>query len=394
MLRNYLLLAARNLRKRPAYSFINIFGLAVGLTSCILILLFIQHELSYDSFHENEGRIYRLIRQTQDGIRIVRSAQTESAYAVHLKESFPEIDETVRLNQADAATLEYGNERFRTDGLFFADPSLFQVFSFELEKGDPRSALTTPASVLLSKEAAGFLFGQSDPLGETVQLDGEIDLTVTGILEEVPSNSHLQFDVLVSSDVMRQVWRPNILENYRNWIFYTYLLLSPGADPESLQEKLPDFIDRYQGEESNNFRSLELQPLSAVHFETATRREVSSNINRRILYIYGATALLILLISCVNFTNLSTARASERAREVGIRKVLGAHRSQLIGQFMGEAVLLSLISSGIAVVLTGVFLPSFGELVSRPLSISQFNQFNLVLLVVGPGLFTGIFAGL
>ena len=394
MLRNYLLVAGRNLRKNPGYSFINVFGLAVGLTSCFLIALFLRHELSYDNFHAEGDLIFRVMRQTQEDGRIIRSAQTESAYARDLKDYFPEIEESVRLNVADRTTLTFGEESYISRELVFADPSLFDVFSFELSRGDRTQALAQPNSIVISPEVALVLFDDTDPVGETVSFNNEIDLTVTGILQDIPTNSHLQFDAVVTSDVMRTVWRPNILENYRNWIFYTFVVLNPEVNPVSLTTRFPEFIDRFQGEEASKYRSLMLQPLSEIHFETGLRRDVDSNIDPKYLFIYGAVAFLILLISCVNFTNLSTARATKRASEVGMRKVLGARRAQLVGQFMGETVVMSFLAIAVAITLVVLLLPAFGKLVSRPLSIDLVRQLPSLGILVVLGLMTGVAAGI
>ncbi len=393
MFTNYVKIALRNLRKYKGYAAINITGLAIGLACCFVIVLFVQHELGFDRFHEQGDRIYRLIRNTNNNGQAMRSATTESAYAIHLKEAFPEIAETVRIWMGDTVVLEHDAQRITAEGFAFADASVFDVFTFPLAQGNPETALQDPASVVLTEHAAQALFGSKDPMGQTFIYNNEIELTVTGILQALPDNSHLHFAYLASTEIMRTIWRDNILDNYDTWIFYTYALLQPGVDPAPLAAKLPAFLDRQQGPETSTTLTLELQPLADIHFETDTRRDVATNTERRYLYIFSAIAVFILLIACVNFMNLATARATQRAREIGLRKVLGAFRWQLIGQFMGESVVLSIAAIGLAIGLAGLALPVFGQLIGRTVSISSLADLPILGLLVGLGLLTGLAAG-
>ena len=393
MLKNHLTLTLRHLQKHKGYTAINVVGLAVGLACCFVIVLFVRHELTFDRFHERGARIYRLIRNTTNAGTTMRSAQTESAYAVTLPEAFPEIEEAVRIWMGDNILLTRGDRHLTTQRFAFADASVFDVFTFPLVRGDPQTALQGPASVVLTEQAAQALFGAEDPIGQTFTYNNEIDLTVTGILHPLPANSHLQFDFLATTEVMRTTWRDTILHDYTTWIFYTYVLLHPDADASSLTPKLPAFLDRYQGPETSRTLRLELQPLVEIHFETETRRDVDTNIERRYLYIFSAIAFFILMIGCVNFMNLATARAACRAREIGLRKVLGAFRQQLIGQFLGESVLLSLLALGLALGLVTLFLPVFGQLLGRDVPVDVFKNSAILALLGGIGLLTGLAAG-
>lgn len=393
MLKNYVLIALRSLYKQKIYSIINVSGLALGLACCFLIVLLVQHEMSFDQFHEKGERVYRLIRNVANNGEVSRSAQTESAYALHLKEAFPEIEETVRIRIGDQAILKHDATPLTVSGFAFADASVFDVFSFPLLQGDPATALQAPNAVMLTTRAAQTLFGEKNPIGQTFTYNNQIELTVTGILQELPTNSHLQFDYLASTEVMRTTWHANILENYTTFNFYTYVLLQEGVDAAQLAAKLPPFLDQYQGEETSEALTLELQALADVHFETDTRRDVATNSERRYLYIFSAIAFFILLIACVNFMNLSTARATQRAKEVGLRKVLGAFRHQLIRQFMGESLLLSVLAIGLALVFVHLALPVFGQLVESEVSFAYQDHLSLLALLVSIGLLTGLAAG-
>jgi len=396
MLRNYFTVALRNLMKYKGYSFINIAGLAIGLVCCFLIVLFVRHELSYDRFHENAPRIYRLLHASpQDPSQ--RSAISASGYAPHLLNEFPEIEHVVRFfTNAGPANLKFGSEARTVNGFVFADSSVFNVFSFRLRRGNPTTALQAPNSIVMTSEAAKAWFGDEDPIGKVIiNLRGilKINLQVTGVLEDVPSNSHLQFDYLTSFATINAFMGEHALEEYTNFNYYTYLLLRDGSTPEQLSPRFPDFLRKYRGEETANSTLLALQPLTDIHLNTSISWDVGTNSDKRYLYIFSAVAFFILLIAGINFVNISTARATLRAKEVGVRKVVGAERRQLIVQLFSESILSSVIAMILALSILQLSAPLFSTLVGREIAVELFDNFSLLPLLIGIGLFIGMIAG-
>lgn len=396
MLKNYLTIALRNLMKFKGYSFINIAGLAIGLSCCFLIVLFVRHELSYDTFHEKAPRIYRLLHTSpQDPSQ--RSAISASGYAPHLLNEFPEIEHVVRFfTNAGPANLKSGAEARTVNGFVYADSSVFSVFSFRLLRGNPATALQAPNSVVMTSEAAKAWFVDEDPIGKViVNLRGnlKINLQVTGILENVPSNSHLQFDYLASFATITAFMGEHALEEYTNFNYYAYLLLREGITPEQLSPRFTDFLRKYRGEETATNTMLALQPLADIHLNTSIRWDIGTNSDKRYLYIFSAVAFFILLIAAINFVNLSTARAALRSKEVGVRKVVGAERQQLIVQLFGESILSAVLAMILALSILQLSAPLFSSLVGREIAVDLFDSFPLLLLLIGIGLFTGMVAG-
>ena len=383
MVKNWLKVAFRNLVRYKGYSFINLFGLAVGMTCAVLILLYVRDELSFDRYAPKAGSIYRLALEAQTANRgLVRTARTPPPWAPAMARDFPEVLNFVRFKTPLVSWLvgsEEREKRFHEKGFYFADPSVFEVFGLRLLRGDPATALKEPNSLVLTETAAARYFGPDDPLGKVLRIDNTYDFRVTGVVQDVPRRSHIGFDILASFESL------NVLPIYgggqystfeRNGLnpdVYTYLLLKDGYPPAELEKKLPGFFQTYLGRQlaqANVRLTTFLQPLVGIHLHSNLDAELRANASVSDLYIYTAVALFILAIACVNFMNLATARSAGRAREVGIRKVVGAERRQLVGQFLGESLLLAMISLVLALALAKLLLPAFGALAGKALSLS------------------------
>lgn len=405
MIRNYLKIALRNLRKNPAYSFINIFGLALGMGVSILILLYVQYELSYDTYHENSDRIVRVSREwfNQNGETSLHLGHVAPPFGPLLEEDFEgTIQEAVRFFQV-SPLLTYQDKLFVENRFFFADPEVFEVFSWEMIKGDRATALTYPDGIVLTQNAARKYFGSQDPMGKNLEFEAygtEFQFQVKGIIKNISENSHFQFDFLASMLPVIQFYGgiEQMMQNYGSNNFATYLLLPEGYDYRKLQAQLPDFIDRHMGENeqgipaSENTR-LNLWPLTDIHLHSHLDSEIEANGNIEFVYIYSAIAFFILLIACINFMNLSTARSAKRAVEMGLRKVVGADRSSLIKQFVGESIILAAISLVGAILMVELILPFFADFVDKPLDLALAQNWTHIVGLLGIVIFVGLIAG-
>ncbi len=401
MLKNYLKIALRNLWKFKQVTFINSFGLAVGMTACILMLLWVQDELSYDRFHENADQIYRVSREWRnaDGETNLHLGHLAPPFAPLMKSDFQgDILEAVRLlSYNPLMTYEAADKQMIEDDFFFADSTLFKVFTFPMIQGNPETALIEPNSLVLTESTAKKYFGDEDPMGKTLNFENEMDMQVTGVVKDVPTNSHFNFDMLCSFvSVENYYGRENLMSNWGSNNYATYLLLPEGYNPDDLEAKFPAFFDKhmepYQGIPASEANFLHLWPLTDIHLHSHLDSEIKANGDIAYVYIYTIIALFILGIACINFMNLSTARAGRRAKEVGVRKVMGALRPALIKQFMSESVLVAVFSLLVALVLTQLVLPSFNNFVGKSLSL-EISNFFVFLLLTGIVLVVGILAG-
>lgn len=398
MVSNSIKIATRNIRKQRIYSFINIAGLSVGLASCILIFLYIRHELSYDRFHENADRIYRVTSEDHGRIYLNSPlwAQAHNGVSIAMGNEFPEVESVVRLNHWNESRLSYGNQRFLEDDLIVADPELFDVFSFRLIQGDAKTALENPQSIILSKTIAAKYFGNESPLGKEMTFGDSTLLSVTGIFEDLPSNSHIPMQFIVPFTI-NSVLYDRDLNSYGGVICYTYCLLKPESDLTSLLEKINALPDRYyyQDEETKAHRKIKysLQSLTSIHLHSDLNFEITETGDLRTITIAGSVAFLLLLIACINYMNLATARAAQRSLEVGIRKVVGAQRSQLIQQFFGETMVFSMLALVLAGIMAYLFLPHFNQFVQKPLQLDLFNDPVLFVGLFCLALFVGLLAG-
>lgn len=400
MLRNYLVVAWRNLCRQKVYSLINITGLALGLAACVLILLYVRHELSYDRFHANADRLYRVTDELEMPAQDMKAATALTPYpmAQALVAEFPEVLNAVCLNQWSNTRRRVGrgNQWFYESGVLYAQPSFFRVFSYPFRQGDPQTALAAPNSLVITAEMAAKYFGSEDPLGQRLSIDGK-DYQVSGVLEDVPTNSHLHFHIARPFPTdFRELTGPDTPTNWMNHSFYTYVLLRDGASPEELGAKLPAFVERHAGEQmalAGTYIHPHLQPVSSIHLYSHLQYELEPNGDVRYVYIFSATAGLILLIAGFNFINLSTARSAHRAREVGVRKVVGAQREQLVRQFLGESVLVGLIAGVVAVIVVELALPAFESLTGLRLEdgLDLEMWVGLAGLAAGVGLLAGTY---
>ncbi|QEC54247.1 FtsX-like permease family protein [Anseongella ginsenosidimutans] len=403
MLRNYFKIALRNLWKHRVFSFINITGLAVGMTACFLIFLYVSFESSYDSFHQKGDRIYRLVSDLK--IPTGRNSFGTVPWPVGpaIKNDFPEVESFVRMLSEDLV-LTKGNVKFEEANVLYADSAFFQVFDFKLLNGNFRTALKDPFSIVLSRRAAKKYFGNEDPLGQTLTLprnDTVLTASVTGIMENMPENSQIQADILVSASTLTQFLFPWLDEQWGGIGCSTYLLLKPGANAGALKAKFPAFLDRKAGEQAEarqSERSLQLEPLKEVYLHSRYAGPGMEMGNIQNIRIFSLVAVLIMLIACFNFINLTTARAAERAREVGVRKAVGAVKKHLVLQFIVESVLLCLMAFVLTLILSMLLIPAFNHLAGKTITPGLFASGGVILIVflaaIGVGLLAGLYPAL
>jgi len=396
MIKNYLKTAWRNLTKNKTYSLINICGLAIGMAACILILLFVFYERSFDNFHKKN--IYRLneVQKFEGMVSSQKVALSMFPMGPTLREDFPEIKNFTRINRADKIPLNYGDKKIYIDHTCFVDSTFLEIFDFSLAKGDRHSVLQQKNSIVLTQATAQKIFGKEDPLGKTlVSYDHDTTvLVVTGIMDNVPANSQIQFDALVPfSTIARPDWMNNWGGNWLN----TYLELAPNTSMASLEKKFPAYLKKHMSGDNWKNYELFLLPLKEVHAGATDIGLDSFNFqqfDKTYTNIFFIIALTVLLIACVNFMNLSTARSAERAREVGVRKSVGAVRWQLSLQFIGESILLAFIAMLIAIALVYIFLPEVNQLSQRKLQFSLFTNWRIFLSLLGSTVIVGSVSGL
>ena len=395
MLGNYLKITFRNMKKHKGYSFINIAGLAVGIACTIFILLWVQDELSFDRFHENADRIYRVVASTSDD-GVPTNANGSFGVGPALKKDFPEVIETVRIRKMGQNVkryVGYKDKKFYESRFFFSEPTIFTFFNFPLVKGDSTAALNEPNSIVLTEEMAKKYFGNEDPIGKIIEADpyndGELMLfRITGIAKNVPRNSHFHFDFLASYSSQNDD-TDNISDFYQH---FTYVLLNSKTSVESLDNKLLDFLHRNWRKDP--WYTISLQPLCDIRLYSRLRSEIEPTGNILYVYIFTAIALFVLIIACINFMNLTTACAVKRVKEVGIRKVVGARKNQLVHQFLGESLLLSIYSALAAVLIVVSVLPLFNRLTSKYITLISLINPSFVLGIAAITLTVGFIAGI
>ena len=392
MFRNVLLVTIRNLRRYKLYSAINIAGLSVGIACCLMIGLLIEDELRYDRFHEHANRIYRFSTWN--------NASTFAHLGPKLVADFPDIEQAVRITRTSmtGTQMAYRDREFSEEGLLYATSNFFDVFSFSLVQGDPGTALTSPDAIVISRDMAKRYFGDEDPLGKTLRMHAgyafERTVKVTGILGEIPRHTHFSFQGLLP-------YTSYPYGEWQNGIAYTYLILDEKASPGELAEKISAWLphqftpDDAGGKSASHVRMssmpCRLMPLTDIHLHSDLKYELGANRDIKELYLFGSVGILVLLIACVNYMNVATARTANRAREAGLRKVMGAHRRQLMRQYLGEAVIVAVIAFAAAVMLTEMFLPILNATVNRYLAIGYSGRFLFTLGVAA--LVVGMLAG-
>ncbi len=397
MFKNYLLIAWRNLRRYKGYSLINIIGLAIGLAACLLILLWVRDELSYDRYHEKANRIYRVAEFGEIGGVPEKLALAPFPAAPAFASEIPEVESYVRLLRGAPLAVVDGRKFDLTD-VYFTDPEFFGILTHVFLAGNPMTALSSPGALVLTEGTAHKLFGRTDILGRTVNFNNDYDLTVTGVVKDVPANSHFRFNGLVSIGTVagKQEIR-QALESWFRFNGWSYVLLRENADPAVVEEKMADVTLKHAGEElrkSGSMMSFRLQPLTSIHLKSHLLGEIGINGDIRHVYVFSLIAVFILVIACINFMNLATARSAGRGREVGMRKVLGARRRSLIMQFLGESILMSVLASFSAVVLVSLALPSFNLLAGKAIGQSSLLNGTSGFALAGLTLLTGVLGGI
>jgi len=404
MIKNYFITAFRTLKKNKGFTAINVLGLSVGLAICLLIAFYVKDELSFDRYNQKAGRVYRVNEDLKFGGNLGLNAVSPSPFSQLLKSDFPEVEETVRMQGGHSFYVKKGNENVKEDKVVFADPSVFSVFTLPFTEGDPKTALVEPRSVVIDETVAEKYFGTTKNLvDKTLTVDDTVLYKITGVIHRVPDQSHFNFNMFVSSSTLD-------LKRENSWIrsnFNVYVLLKPGSDPQKLQAKFPSLIEKNAApelksvlnlsfedfEKAGNYFRLSLQPLKDIHLKSNRNGELGPNGNIQYVYIFSAIGIFILLIACVNFMNLSTARSSNRAREVGIRKVLGSNRLNLVVQFLAESFLVTLVATLIAVFMAFALLSLFNQLAGKQLVVTSQLVFSALPAVLFIVVVIGLLAG-
>jgi putative ABC transport system permease protein len=405
MFKNYFKIVFRNAKKHPLYVFINLFGLAIGMAVSLVILIYVRYELSYDNYHQDVDRLYRVSRAwfNPSGEESLHLGHAAPPFGPLIQSDFPEdVEASARLMNADPL-IKNGEDSFVEEDFFFADPEVFDVFGWELLEGESREALTQADGLILTEETAQRYFGDQSAVGKDlmVEIQGmQFTMQVRGVIKDIPENSHFHVDFLASMIPVIQFYggQEAFMGNYGSNNFSTYLKLAPGVDYQAFEDKLPTMIDRHMGETNSGIpmsqtTKLFLWPIQDIHLYSNLDSEIGSNGNIDYVYIYAAVALFIPLIACINFMNLSTARSSLRSMEVGLRKVMGADKLVLVRQFMGESFVMTFISMIIAVGLVYLFLPTFSNFLESPLSLNFISNPEYFLWIAGIVLFVGLISG-
>lgn len=402
MFRNYLKIAFRNLKRHKMFSFINVFGLAIGISTCMLISFWVQREISYDTFHENASRIFRIERELFRDNLYSRWPICGGQYKQALIDDYPEIENAVRF-WGRGFSITDKNNIVHQQQLYAVDNSIFEIFDFGLELGDEKTALVEPYSIVLTSENAEKYFGTWDAVGQSLSFEynGEpVDFKVTGILKDIPENSHIQFDMLMSIST----YPAERFDSWRSNYLYTYILVKEGTDRLTLEEKLKKFVEQrlepYYGDLTvhggniHEVLKIHLFPITDIHLDPSVNWEIGQGGSMTSVYIFSSIAILILVIAGINFMNLSTARANKRAKEVSLRKTVGALGNQLKLQFIQESLMLALFALFISLILVVIFVPVYNSVFNESLSAFEFFTLSNLLALLTATLFVGLFSGL
>jgi putative ABC transport system permease protein len=403
MIKNYLTIAWRSLTKNKVFSFINIFGLAIGLTCCMLISAYIYQEVTYDTYPVNAKSIYRVGLHLTENAGVTDFALVDAAVGQGIKNNIPGVVASTRISGRGSVYVKYDDKLFKEEHFSIADSNFLAMFSLPLIQGDGRSALVDPNTVVITSQTAKKYFGSASAIGKTLTLQGERDLKVTGVIDKVPDNSHFNFDAFISKATY-----PSKRETWSNINFYTYLLLNNGADAKKIEAQFPALVLKYAAPEIQNDMGVSLaeaqksvntfrfflMPLTDIHLHSATKFEMEPNGDIHYVYIFSALAAFILLLACINFMNLSTASSVKRAKEVGIRKVMGSLKSSLISQFLTESVVVTALAMVIGLILVYFALPYFNALAGKQFDMGLFVSPKSIAIEVFLVLLVGIIAGI
>ena len=399
MIFNYLKIAFRTIRRDKFYAIINISGLALGLAISIIIMLFVKDELSFDKHHSKADQIYRAImvwgKQNGQGQQMpIGPYRLKPA----LDTDFPQIAKSARLVDYSGSLITYEEKNYVQDHAFFADPELFEMFDFQFLKGDPATALSEPFSVVISESTARKIFGDKNPIGQSLEFRSEGFLKVTGVYKDLPNNTHLNMEALVSMASAPRVFNQLVLNNWGEGSSYTYMLLEDAESVASIETQLPDFIEKNLGEGASEGVGIELQKMTDIHLHSNLPGEIQANSDIKYIYISVSIALFIILLACINYMNLATARSIKRSLEIGVRKTLGAPRTALIKQFLSESTVISFLGLLFALVLVLLTLPAFNNFVEKSLSLDISQNVDILLgafiLTLGVGLLSGSYPAL
>ena len=386
MIINYLKITWRNVRKHKGYSFINIAGLAIGITASVLLLLWVQDEWSYDRFHTNANELYRILLDPLEA-STTHEAVSPPVLAEKMKGSFPDVVNTVRISTSGTLLFKHGDKAFYEGQGIFTESSFFEMFSFPFLHGDPATAFAELRSIVITEDMAVKYFGSENPMGKTLNINNKADYKVTGIIKNVPHNSHLKFNYIRNFELLKDLGVD--INSWGNVSFYTYVQLQKNSTARDVDDKLKTMVEN----EDPGHNLYYLQPLTQIHLRSNFNFDPAVTGNIMYIYIFAAAAIFILFIACINFMNLATARSGTRAKEIGIRKAIGAFRSDIIKQFFGESILMSFAALLFSVIMLYMFLPLFNNLAGKDLSLSRSGSLQILLGLIGIALFTGIFSG-
>ncbi len=394
MLRSYFNIAWRNLLRYKGFSFINILGLAIGLTCCILAALFIMDELSYDKYHKDAGRVYRVVKDfvNDDGSKLP-DATTPPAIGAAIQRDIPEIEHVARIMPGWGAKsyVRYGEKKFIEENLYRADSSVFDIFTFQFIQGNPKTALKDLDVVVLTESTAKKYFGNENPVGKTLEIDDWKPQMVTAVIKDMPDNSHFKADLILPLRFRQNNGQLIDINSIWGWYnYYTYMKLKPGGNIAAVDKKIRDVFHKNQPDNENYFYS---QVLTDIHLTSNLKWELKPNSDEVYIYIFGTVALFILLIACINYVNLTTARSSLRAREIGIRKVSGAIRGSLIRQFLIESILISLLAAVAALVMAQLLLPAVNSITAKDLNLLPKGNYLIPVVIFGFAVLLGMVAG-
>ncbi|HPI87097.1 MAG TPA: ABC transporter permease, partial [Bacteroidales bacterium] len=400
MLKNFLISAFRNLLRNKFYAFLNILGLSVGLAAFIFILIYVLDEINYDKHNEKHARIYRIESDFNISNRHDRFAIVPVPMGPAFKLEFPEVEAFTRLNPVGNALFRYGEKEYYEDDFYFADSNIAEVFTLNYLSGVPEKALNEPFTMVLTKKIAKKYFGDANPMGEIITTGSGRSYKVTGVIEDLPANSHLRYGALLSTVSLAELYGRdnfNSMEPLAFWNIgvFTFILLNENASMENVVEKFPAFYEKYMkpiGDQISASFSLLYTPLAKTHFAQGLGSELPTG-NMAYIYIFSAVAFFILLLATINYMNMATARSANRAREVGMRKVVGAYRNQIISQFLSESVIMALMALVIALCIVFALLPDFNELAGKTMEFSMFIQPGVISLVIIITLLVGVVSG-
>jgi len=397
MFKNYLIITLRNLVRQKGYTAINLLGLATGIACAVLIFLYVQDELSYENSHSKADNIYRMSIVAEINGKKDRFAIIPAPAGPKLMEDYPEVKNFCRLHgTGDKTLLRYDDKKFYEKHVFFADSTLFDMFDYEFVHGDAKTALTKPNAVVITQSVAKKLFGDEDPVGRVILFSNQYQNTVSAVVKDPPKNSHIRFDVLISYITYSEMMGEFMNQAWGGMSDYTYLEVKPGFKAAVFEKKLPQFYDKYMEPIFKQFNAkmqFHVMNIRDIHLHSDFQAELTPSGNVEYVYIFMAVAVFLLIIAAINYTNLATARATKRAKEVGIRKVMGAYKRGLIFQFLIEAVVLSFLALIIAIALVEISLPAFNSIAEKDLTFGIFKNPLLLLILVGIALLVGLIAG-